>query len=227
MYRSIKERQEYTTFHSRRDKHNERSSTNEKNTNEKNTNEKNTMNISNDGVCGTNGTKGTKRCNNINITQNLLDDIEILTKRLHNAEMVNLVLKKELSDIRRKLRLNTKEDVQVDTKVIQHVIGRRKKKLAAETHQRKQTSPSTDIDKTLEKFTDKNIDENTFQEGERKRRAPNIIVHGLHEEPNKSEDKAAKRFLKSLDMDINPKLAARLGNKTENYHEQRLSLIHI
>ena len=103
--------------------------------------------------------------------------------------------------------------MQVDTKVIQHVIGRRKKKLAAETHQRKQTSPSTDMDKTLEKFTDKNIDENTFQEGERKRRAPNIIVHGLHEEPNESEDKAAKRFLKSLDMDINPKLAARLGKK--------------
>ena len=111
--------------------------------------------------------------------------------------------------------------MQIDIKIVQHVIGRRKKN-PTETYQIKQFSSSTDVDNDVAR---KNVEEITFQEEERKRRAANIIVHGLHEEPKKSDDEAAKRFLKSLDMDINPKSAARLGEKEargnpppENYH---------
>ena len=165
--------------------------------------------------------------------QTLLNEIEMrdstidqLRQELHEVKKSNKLLIDELENIRGKLG----ESIATETN-IQHVVGKRKHrkersntetisppatKGTAETPELRQGSSmklETKHYQDLKKVIDESLNERRYQNIERRRRARNIIVHGIKEEQDETEDEPAKKFLDTIKVSYAPKYAARLGTK--------------
>ena len=163
--------------------------------------------------------------------QTLLKEIETrnstidqLRQELQDVKKDNILLKDELEIIREKQGESTAIEINS-----QHVVGKRMQReershtetmyppvttVTAQTPELRQVSSvkrDTIHYQDLKKVIDESLDERRFQNRERLRRARNIIVHGIKEEQNVTEDESAKKFLDTIQISYVPMYVARLG----------------
>ena len=152
--------------------------------------------------------------------------IEILRRELNDVIKHNKSLKKELEDLRG--NTYTQDESTIIETNSQHVVGLRKHRACkSRTETKTPTKVTTTTPKIpqsscekpdtknyqdlVKKVIDESLDERRFQDEERKRRAPNIIIHGIKEEPDENLNQTAKKFLDIFEVTSAPKYAARLG----------------
>ena len=182
--------------------------------------------------------ENTKGENNTD-TQSLGNDIEKrdiiigkLRRKLRDATNINVALRKEVEDIRAILEsYTTKGDT--NTEEGTQVIGKRRHRTEMSKTETKNEDSTESCEKPplassaeppdthlrfekqdlIKEVINESMDERQYQTYERKRRAPNIIVHGMEERPGERDDETARRFLSAVETNYIPKFAVRLGAK--------------
>ena len=146
--------------------------------------------------------------------------IKQLQKELDDARKVNETLTSENRRIRGELSEETREETRGEEPKNQHVVGRRRQRKEGSKSERLDSPPKspkeetrkTDHKNLIKVAIEESLNERQYQLHERKRRASNIILHGIKENTENDTD-SIKKFFEAVQVNLTPKSFTRLGNE--------------